>query len=135
MLDVTTIAPKLQTFFTEQADKIARATQFVQRQSKLTGALFLQTLVFGFINEPKASLTSLIEMSDDLGVEISKQGLQERIQKAEPFLKQMFQASLALFRNDLPLDVAILKQFSAILITDSTVIDVPAALQAEFPGC
>jgi hypothetical protein len=135
MLDVTTIAPKLQTFFTEQADQLARATQFVQRKSKLTGALFLQTLVFGFINEPKASLTSLIEMSDDLGVEMSKQGLQERIQNAEPFLKQMFQASMALFRNDLPLDVALLKQFSAILITDSTVLDVPAALQTEFPGC
>jgi hypothetical protein len=86
MLDVTTIAPKLQTFFNEQADKIAHATKFVQRKSKLTGALFLQTLVFGFINEPKASLTTLIETSDDLGVEISKQGLQERLQKAELFL-------------------------------------------------
>jgi hypothetical protein len=135
MLDVTTIAPKLQSFFTEQADKIACATQFVQRKSKLTGALFLQTLVFGFMHEPKASLTTLIETSDDLGVEISKQGLQERIQKAEPFLKQMFQASMALFRNDLALDVALLKQFSAILITDSTVLDVPEALQTEFPGC
>src|SRR5436853_7200582 len=135
MFDVTTIAPKLQSFFTEQADKMAQATKFVQRKSKLTGALFLQTLVFGFLNEPKASLTTLIETSDDLGVEISKQGLQERIQNAEPFLKQMFQASMALFRNQLPLEIAVLKQFSALLITDSTVIDVPASLQTEFPGC
>lgn len=135
MLDMTTIAPQLQSFFTKQADQVARATKFVQRTSKLTGALFLQTLVFGFINEPKASLTTLIETSDDLGVEISKQGLQERIQNAELFLKQMFQASMALLRNELPLDLALLKQFSAILLTDSTVIDVPASLQTEFPGC
>lgn len=135
MLDVAKRSPKIQTFFNETANTIARATKFVERASKLTGALFLQALVFGFIDAPEASLTDLVETSSDLGITITKQGLQERIQQAVPFLKEMFQQSSALFRNDLPLDLDLLKQFTAIYIHDSTVLALPEVLRDEFPGC
>lgn len=135
MPDVAQLAPRLQAFFNKQADEAARQTQFVQRASKLSGPLFLQTLVFGFMEAPEASLVDLIETANDLGVDITKQGLHERIQRAVPFLKQMFQDSLELFRNDWPLEIAVLNQFSGIFVTDSTVIGLPACLQAEFPGC
>jgi hypothetical protein len=135
MQDVTQLVPKLQTFFTQTADTIARKTKFVQRESKMTGAIFLQSVVFGFEEQPDACLTELIGMSDDLGVSITKQGLHDRMQRAVPFLREMFEHSLQLFRHDLPLEAAVLKQFKGIFITDSTVITLPQALQAEFPGC
>jgi hypothetical protein len=134
-MDINKFAAKFQTFFTETANIVARSTKFVQRKSKLTGSLFLQTMVFGFMEEPEASLTDLGETGHDLGVDITPQGLHDRIQQAVPFLKQMFQDSVALFRNEVPLDLAVLKQFSGIFVTDSSVIAVPDALQAEFPGC
>ena len=135
MIDIRTLAPKIQQFFNQTADQVARATGFVQRASKLTGATFLQALTLGFLAEPAASLTDLVETSQDLDVPITKQGLQTRITNAVPFLKEMFQRGLALFRNELPLDLKVLHQFTAIYLTDSTTVALPAALQAEFPGC
>ena len=135
MTDLGTLAPKIQTFFTQTAQQAARSFSFVERVSKLTGALFLQTLTFGFLDEPEASLSELTETSHDLGVRITKQGLQTRIEKAVPFLKEMFQQALTLFRHELPLDLKTLRQFTAIFLTDSSTVALPAALQEEFPGC
>lgn len=39
-MDIATMAPDLQAFFTETAETTARASKLVQRQSKLTGAVF-----------------------------------------------------------------------------------------------
>lgn len=135
MTDLGTLAPKIQTFFNQTANLVASASGFVERTSKLTGALFLQTLTFGFLEAPDASLTELTETSQDLGVSITKQGLQTRITNAAPFLKEMFQHALALFRHELPLDLQVLQQFSAIFLTDSSTVALPEALRAEFPGC
>ena len=135
MQDVTQLAPKLHVFFTQTAEAIARKTKFVQRKSKMTGAMFMQSLVFGFEEQPAACLTDLIEMSEELGVTITKQGLQDRIQDAVPFLREMFEHGLRLFRHDLPLAQAVLQQFSGIYITDSTVIALPETQRTEFPGC
>ena len=135
MTDLGTLAPKIQTFFTQTAQQVARSGGFVERVSKLTGALFLQTLTFGFLEEPEASLSELTETSSDLGVPITKQGLQTRIEKAVPFLKEMFQQALTLFRHELPLDLKTLHQFTAIFLTDSSTVALPQSLTDEFPGC
>jgi len=135
MTDISTLAPKIQTFFNQTANQVARATGFVERASKLTGAIFLQTLTFGFLDDPNASLSGLVETSHELDVTITKQGLQTRIVEAVPFLKEMFQQGLSLFRNSLPLDLKLLQQFTAIFITDSSTVAVPDVLKDEFPGC
>ena len=135
MTDISTLAPKIQTFFNQTANQVARATGFVSRASKLTGALFLQTLTFGFLDDPDASVAGLVETSHDLDVTITKQGLQTRITAAVPFLTEMFQQGLRLFRNSLPLDLKLLQQFTAIFITDGSTMVLPDVLKDEFPGC
>ena len=135
MTDISTLAPTIQTFFNQTANQVARTTGFVERTSKLTGAMFLQTLTFGFINDPEASLSGLVETSQDLNVAITKQGLQTRILAAVPFLKAMFQRGQLLFRNALPLDLKLLQQFTAIFITDGSTVALPDVLKDEFPGC
>ena len=135
MLDVSTLAPKLHTFFTQTASAVAQSSGFVRRTSKLTGALFLQVLTFGFLSNPHAALTDLVETSQELGVTITKQGLQTRLEEAVPFLQAMFQQGLTLFQNNLRLEVKALQAFSAIYLTDSSSIALPAALHSEFPGC
>lgn len=134
-MDFYTVANTVQAFFSQTADTVARSSGFVTRTSKLTGALFLQTLTFGFLDNPDASLTGLVETSHDLGLTITKQGLQTRIEDAVPFLREMFQRAIALFRHTMRLNVAILRQFTAIYLTDSTTVALPDQLQTEFPGC
>ena len=60
------------------ADAAARETGFVQRQSKMGGAGFVQALVFGWMGNPEATLEQLAQSAAAVGVEISPQGLDQR---------------------------------------------------------
>jgi len=131
-----TLAERLQVFFKSTAPRIARATKFVQRKSKLTATKFAQTWIMGFATNPEASLGELAEDAHELGVSISAQGLDQRLtDQAVSFLKQLFSEALHDFRNDLALELPLLQQFSAIYLLDSSVIALPDNLQTEFAGC
>jgi hypothetical protein len=136
MFNARKVGETTRTFFEETAEQVARATGFVQRSSKLDGPMFLKTLVFGWSENPRASLNDLAQTADDLGVEITAQGLDERIHaRTVKFMEEMSQKSLLLFRNETPLNIAVLKQFAAVELLDSTIMELPETLQEEFPGC
>ena len=78
MLSVTHLVPVLQTVLTEDADDAARRTGFLQRRRKLTGSLFVRTLVFGWLHDPSASVEALTQTCADLGVDISPSAFHER---------------------------------------------------------
>lgn len=77
--DSTRKSEQLQQFVEETSQDLSRVTGFVQRRSKMTGAHFLKTVVFGWTNNPVAPLNELIQHSTHLGVSISEAGLQQRI--------------------------------------------------------
>ena len=102
----------------------------------MTGALFLQTLTFGWSENPSASLNDLADVADDLGVEITPSGIDQRIhERTVDFMQNMFSESIELFKNNMPLDIEILQQFSAIELLDSTTIALPDTLHEEYAGC
>src|ERR1700688_4156476 len=68
------LAEGLQTLFTTTADQAAKDSGMIRRQRTITGAGLVQTLVFGWLDDPKATLDDL---GDELGV--SKQGLDQRL--------------------------------------------------------
>src|SRR2546423_14805278 len=82
MTTVPQLAQTLQTLLTTTADALARRTGFVQRQSKMSGALFAQALVFGWLANPHASLENLAQAAAAAGVAISPQGLDQRCTEA-----------------------------------------------------
>ena len=72
------LCEQLQKLLIEDARRLGRASGFIQRQRKLTGASFVPALVFGWLANPQASL-ELCQSARVCGVEISPQGLQERL--------------------------------------------------------
>ena len=82
MTTVSQLAQTLQTVFTTTADAAARATGLVQRRSKLTGAAFVQALVFGWLAHPHASIAALAQAAAVIGVAISPQGVDQRFSEA-----------------------------------------------------
>ena len=60
---------------TTTAVEAGRARRFVQRTSPLNGATFSQTLVFGLLGHPQATLEELTQAAAALGIEISPQAL------------------------------------------------------------
>jgi len=115
-------AARIQAFVEENED-LAKATGAVKRQSKMTGAMMAMTMLLGILKNPKASLEDLALTAFKLGVEISEQGVSQRLQNAVGFFKALLQRALEQFRNETQLEVALLKQFRAIYVLDSTQIE------------
>ena len=130
------IAKKIKAFFGDTVNSIARRTKFVQRHSALDGRTFLQALVFGFIENPHASVNGLAQVCADLDVEISPQGIDARINPySVVFLRELFGQAIETFKNDTPLPLAVLQQFTAVNLLDSSVLTLPENMSAEYPGC
>jgi hypothetical protein len=107
-----------------------------RRGSKVTGAHWVQTLTFGFIETPEATLNQLAQVSADLGVSVTPQGLEDRrTDEAVQFLPAMLSESLKLFRQEQSLPVEWLDRFSAVELLDSSSVRLPASMADEFPGC
>lgn len=130
------IGEKIMLFFSDpRIEQIARETKFVQRHSPLTGLLFLKTLVMGYLEKSKGSLSHLSQVCGDFKVSISPQGIDERIsQYSVAFLERVLGYAMQWFQQQCPLVLPILQHFCAIQIVDSTFMQLPAAMQVQYPG-
>lgn len=136
-IDLTTISQRIVAFFGESVNSLAQQTGFMRRQPRtgLDGMVFLRTLVWGFLENPHASLNDLSQVCEDQGVTITPQGLDERIhQHTVQFMQQLLQRALVTFRNAVPLPLDVLQHFTAVNLVDSSLIEVPASMVDEFPG-
>jgi Transposase DDE domain len=136
MTTVADLSSHLQTLFTSVANQVAQRCRFVQRTSKLTGAAFAQALVFGYMANPRASLSELAQAAAAAGVSISPQGMEQRCtEDAAIFLEQLVAAAVqTLIDADATL-VPLLARFSAVVLLDATTIVLPDALGDWWPGC
>jgi len=108
-------------------EKIAKQTDFVQRESRLGGIEFLGIMTQGLFCFPDASLSQMSAMAKDINpeLEISKQGFDERINEfGVSFLKSMFSKALELstaklINKEIP---ALLDSFHKVHLLDSTYI-------------
>jgi hypothetical protein len=126
---------KMQEFLTETCKEAEQTSHFVQRNSKLDGTRFVQTLVLGCLKKPEMSLSQLAEVSTELGTPISGPGLDQRIDKeAVIMLQEVLREGLQRLSGAERLEIGILAHFSAVYLLDSTQMQVPAALSDSFPG-
>src|SRR5947208_3426556 len=79
---INQVAAAMQDVLTTRAQRLARETHFVQRESQLNGATFVQTLVFTSLAEPDASLDELTQTAAALDVDITSSGLTQRFTPA-----------------------------------------------------
>src|SRR2546423_1989136 len=136
MTTVPQLAQTLQTLFTTTADAAARATGFVQRRSKLTGAAFVHALVFGWLATPHASLAALAQAAAVAGVAISPQGLDQRCgEAAAAFLEAVLAAAVQAVVAAEPVAIPLLQRFTAVVLLDCSTIVLPDALGLWWPGC
>jgi hypothetical protein len=121
---------------TTPADAAAKATQFVQRTSPLGGATFSQTLVFGFLSNPQASLEEWAQTAATLGVPITPQALDQRFTpSASACLEQVLRAAMRRLITADPVAIPLLERFTAVYVQDSSTLGLPDALAAVWQGC
>lgn len=130
------VADAMQDVLTEKADIIAKETRLVQRQRKVSGSNFIQTLVFGWLDNPKATLEDLVQTASDVGLDISAQGLDKRFdKKASEFMKKILELSLSKVISSDTSTIPILSRFNGVYIQDGSVVSLPDELSWIYPGC
>lgn len=133
--EFTRKAEQLQVFFGVMAAEIGQSSGFVQRQSKMTAIGFVQTVVLGWLANPTASLSELVQGSAEMGISISQAGLHQRMnERGVALLQTLFQQGVSHFRESSRLPAAILSRFSRVNLVDSSLCELPTSLQAIFPG-
>ena len=135
MVTIPQVAQAMQTVLGETAREQGQRSGFVRRIGKLDGASWTQTLVFGWLADPKGSLEALAQTAAVLGVEITPQGLDGRFsQAAAECLQGVLEAGLQQLLAARPAAVPLLQRFNGVYIQDSTQIALPAELAGVWRG-
>jgi len=136
MTMIDQVATAMQAILTTTAYRLGRTTGFVQRESKLNGAVFTETLVFTYLANPEATLDELTHTAATMGVAISAPGLDQRFTpQAADLLQQVLAAALTRMLSSQSWDLPILSQFTHVLVEDSTLIALPPELADLWRGC
>lgn len=136
MWTIAQVSTALQTLLTTTANTLAHETTFVQRTSKLTGASFVQALLFGWLNNPQATLQQLAQMAGTVGVSISPQGLEQRFTPtAAQFLQRVVEAALGSVVAGDPVAIPLVHRFQGVYLLDSSTIVLPDELGTVWQGC
>src|SRR5919202_7148 len=130
------VAAALQDVLSTITHDLGRETHFVQRESKLEGARFVQTLVFPYLANPQATLAALTQTAAALDVQITPEGLTQRFtESAATLLQRVLAAAVQRVLAADPLAIPLLDRFAGVYLEDSTVIVLPDALRPLWPGC
>ena len=144
-MTVNHIIDSWQKIFLQQTRTLERSSGFCQRRSRVSASAFVQGLVFGWLQEPNASVSALARAVAVAGSPVSPQGLQQRFTWASATLLRQVLVALMVqgLEKTQPCQRSCessstdgwLHHFSSIWIRDSTVLTLPLAMQTKWPGC
>jgi len=133
---VTSLAGILQALFITDADDLARVTDLVKRRRTLTGSVFSQILVFGWLAHPRAGLEDLADFAHAQGIDVSFQAIDNRInEQAVDFFQQLLCSALEYGCQATADVLPLLQRFAGVFVFDTTDVALPKCLLAEFPSC
>jgi hypothetical protein len=136
MTTIAQVSTALQNVLGIQADALAREKKFVRRKVKVTGSNFAQTLVFGFLDNPKMSYREMKQAAGLSDLEISGQGLEQRFDETSAAFMQavLENAVQQMICSSAGVDLELLNLFSKIHIQDGSVIGLPDECVAVWRG-
>src|SRR5260221_2769154 len=113
MSSVTHFAETVQRILTEEADQLAHEVGFIQRERVISGADFVHSWLFGWLQEPEIASDGLTQVLGRREVSISAPGLSQRFTpEAACLLQRVLERLGAEQRESETVDSALLKQWS-----------------------
>lgn len=130
------VATTMQLVLTTTANPLAKETGLIKRQRKLTGASFAQTLLFGWLSAPDATLEDLAQTSAAVGAGVTPEALFQRFTpEAAQFLGQLLDPSVAALIGADPVAIDLLNRFEGISLLDRSIVTLPDELADIWHGC
>ena len=130
------VAHTMQTVLTTAANYLGRKSGFIRRERKFTGEGYVQTLVFGWLANPDATLEQLCQMAATLGIQMTPQSLEERFSRqSSEFMRQVLAAGVEQLIASSPVAIPLLQRFNGVYLQDSSTIRLPDELKEIWIGC
>lgn len=136
MTSIPQVSAIVQQLLTDSANAAAERSGFSKRRSKISGALFVQALVFGWLANPEATLSELSQTSAVVGTPVSASGLEQRFTEAgAACLRHVLQAAAQTLVSGEPVTLPVVDRFPVVTLNDSTIIALPPVLADRYRGC
>ena len=131
------ISMKMQEILQKEAKASAEENGLIQRRGgKVTGENLAQTLIFGWWQEPEASLDELCGMGAAVGLDISVQGLNQRWNKrTADFLAGLLSRMVSNQVAGEDVDQTVLNRFTHVYLEDSSIVALSDELEEQWRGC
>lgn len=126
----------MQTILGPISDQMGDKTGFSQRRSKVSGSVFMQTLVFSSLVDPECRYSGLVSAALDAGVKVSKQGLAQRFSPASAEMaRRVLDEAVQSVIATQPSALGLLERFKGVYIRDSSTVSLPKGLETLWTGC
>ena len=136
METVGKVAATMQHLLGPSLDELGRTTGAIQRLRKFTGTSLLHMLVLTLLKKPKAKATDFQSTAAQLGLDVTATAVEHRFTpELVTFLHAVLERTVHRALAAAPQAVDLLKQFTSILIGDSSTLALPEELADRFPGC
>jgi len=136
MTSIPQVAEAIRRILTAEADQLAREVGFIQRERVLSGADFVQTLLLGWLQEPEIAYDGLTQVLGRREVSITASGLSQRFTPEAAALLQRVLERLSAEQLEVEaVDLPLLKQFTAVIVEDSSILVLPEELAQVWRGC
>lgn len=134
MTSIPQICTHLRTVFGNEANQLARQAGLRQRQ--WSGSQLLSLLVFGWMGNPQAGISRLVQVANGMGKRTSKQALDAHFtQRTATFLLAVLQEVVRRMVSGPEVALPLLQRFTGVFIEDGSKIALPAALSSLWRGC
>lgn len=135
MSTIPQIAESIRWVLVQTARQAGVKTGFIERERQFDGATFAQTLVFSWLGNAAATLDEMSQMASVLNVSVSRQGIAKRFtEEAAALMYEVLKETIAQVVSAAPAEFKILEPFNGVYIVDSSIVQLPEALQDIWPG-
>src|SRR5436305_7281782 len=135
-MSVTQVMEQYQSILEEEVRGIAYETGAVKREGKLDAVTLVQLTIFGFWQDPDIRLSGLAQIGGRREVHVTESAISQRFtpECANAFLRIMQRLAEVRLEAE-KVDIPLLKQFSEVIVEDSTSVSLPAELAGIWQGC
>jgi hypothetical protein len=136
MTSISQQAEALERILEEEAMGLAKETGFIERERAFNGPDFAQALIFGWLERPDERLEGFTQILQRREVSITASGLSQRfIKEAATFMERVLERLAEVQMQAEAVDVALLRRFSAVVVEDSSSVQLPPELVEAWRGC
>lgn len=138
MTTIAQVSQAMQTMLTTAAEAADAALHYTKRpdRAKFTASTLVQTLVFGWLAHPAATVEQFAQSAARVGVDVSPQAIDQRFTHATAdLLREVLLTSVDQLIAADPVAIPVLQRFTEVRVQDSTTIVLPDSLADQWAGC